>query len=109
MGVDIARFCMFRIPDFVICHILNLFQSDQRVQYGTLGNGRLRRVYRCCRRLWWATISSIDGVPRPKVCLKRIEALENRMADNSIESRLQALETIVTDNKNTLKEEIEAL
>ncbi len=44
-----------------------------------------------------------------KSVLKRIEALENRMADNSIESRLQALETIVTDNKNTLKEEIEAL
>lgn len=44
-----------------------------------------------------------------KSVLKRIEALENRMADNSIESRLQALETIVTDDKNKLKEEIEAL
>ncbi|MCY3885733.1 MAG: hypothetical protein OXG24_12570 [Gammaproteobacteria bacterium] len=44
-----------------------------------------------------------------KSIIKRIEALENRMADDSIESRLQTLEAIVTDNKHTLKEKIDAL
>lgn len=41
--------------------------------------------------------------------LKRVAALEATVADHSVESRLQALETIVTDHRNILKEEIDTL
>lgn len=41
--------------------------------------------------------------------LDRIEALESQVADKSIENRLQALETIVTDHRNKLREEIDTL
>lgn len=41
--------------------------------------------------------------------LSRLEALEAQVADKSIESRLQALETIATDHRNKLREEINTL
>ena len=41
--------------------------------------------------------------------LIRVAALEAKVADHSVESRLQALETIVTDHRNRLKEEIDTL
>ena len=41
--------------------------------------------------------------------LKRLDALEKRVAEDSVEQRLQALEAIVTDDRNTLREEIDAL
>ncbi len=41
--------------------------------------------------------------------LDRVEALEAQVANKSIESRLQALETIVTDHRNKLSEEIDTL
>ncbi len=44
-----------------------------------------------------------------KDVLRRIEALEKRVADDSFEERLQALETIVTDKRKTLEEEFERL
>lgn len=41
--------------------------------------------------------------------LDRVEALEAQVTNKSIESRLQALETIVTDHRNKLSEEIDTL
>ena len=41
--------------------------------------------------------------------LKRLEALEKRVGDESVEQRLQALEAIVTDHRGQLREKIDAL
>ena len=41
--------------------------------------------------------------------LRRLEALEKTINDASVEGRFQALETIVTDNRESLRRKIEAL
>ncbi|MCY4143972.1 MAG: hypothetical protein OXG08_09840 [Gammaproteobacteria bacterium] len=41
--------------------------------------------------------------------LRRLEVLEKKVGDESVEQRLQALEAIVTDQRSILREKIDAL